>query len=234
MPAAHRAAPFEDLDRQAGERAAGAELRQLELQRLTGVGRPQEDHAGRDDAPALRVAAGGDDGLPEHLAALDDRPSFVAPGDRDEAAVAVVGRADVHDVDEVRGVAPGGEALARHVPWRVPRRLVRDLDQHPVLVEGNVAVEFGQRFWRPQALRQAFERVELNAGLDVGHGEEEHGELAGRLTAQAGVGLHDELIAPPCARRVGVARNFHVERKDRSAQPAARVATVTEGMWAPS
>ena len=128
VPAAQQTVALEHLDRQAGERAAGAELRQLKPQRLTGVGRPQEDHVGRDDAPVRDMPAGGDDGLPEHLAALDDRPSLVAAGDRDEAEAAVVGGADVHDVDQVRGVAPGGEALDGHVPRLVPRGLVRDLD----------------------------------------------------------------------------------------------------------
>ena len=75
----------------------------------------------------------------------------------------VVGRAHIHDVDQMRGVAPGGEALDRHVPRRVPCGLVRDLDQHPILVEGDVAGELGQRLGRPQVLGQAFERRELDA-----------------------------------------------------------------------
>ena len=121
----------------------------------------------------------------------------------------------------------------RHIAWRVPCGLVRDLDPDAVLVEGDVAGELGQRFRRPQALGQARRGLEVDAGLHVGDRKEEHGELAGSLTAQARVGLHDEPVAPPRAGPVGVLRNLHVECEDRSAQPAARVATVTEGIWAP-
>jgi len=57
----------------------------------------------------------------------------------------------------------------RHVARRVPGSLVGDLDPHPVLVEGNVPGELGQGCRGPQALRQAFDRVDV--GLDVGQGK---------------------------------------------------------------
>ena len=100
-------AALADLGRQAGERPAGAELGQLEAEGLAGVGASQEEHAGGDDAAIRGVPHGGHDRLAEHLAALDDGASPVGPGHAREDEVARSGA--VQHVDEVGGVAPGGE-----------------------------------------------------------------------------------------------------------------------------
>ena len=57
--------------------------------------------------------AGRHDRLAEHLAALDHRTAPVAAGGADVAGLAV--GLDVEDVDQVGGVAPGGEALGGDV-----------------------------------------------------------------------------------------------------------------------
>ncbi len=69
---------------------------------------------------ARRVASGRHDRLPEHLAAFDDRPPFVGPGDAEEGEVTV--GAHIHHVDQVRGIAPGGESLDRDIVGQRPRR----------------------------------------------------------------------------------------------------------------
>ena len=110
-----------------------------------------------DDPAVLGMPAGGHDGLAEHLAALDDGASLVAPGNCDEAEP-LVGGSDVHDVDEVRGIAPGGEPLHRDIALLVPVVLVGDLDHDPVLVEGDVVREPRLAVRRAQVIGQALAR----------------------------------------------------------------------------
>src|SRR5258708_1058118 len=71
------------------ENSSRAERVKLEAQRTTGIAGAQEHHVRRDDPPAGRVPDGGDDGLPEHLAAFDDGPTFVRTCDAREAEMVV-------------------------------------------------------------------------------------------------------------------------------------------------
>ena len=196
---------LEHLDRQSREGAAGTELGQLHALGLTGIGGPEEDHAGRDDSPVLGIAAGGDDGLPEHLARLDHGSSLVAPRHRDEAEVRVVRGAHVHDVDQVRGVAPGGEALDGDIPGGVPRGFVRDLYPDPVLIEGHMAGQRGELRRRSEVRR---ELLGFHPA-DVRGGKIEDRQLTGCLGAQAGSGPGDQLIAQPRAGGVRVGLDPH-------------------------
>ena len=137
MPAAQSRSPWMHLDGEGGERAPGAEVLQLELERLTRIGHSQQHHVGRHDPAARGMPAGGDDGLSEHLAALDDGPPLVAAGDAEEGEPVVSG-SDVHDVDEMCGIAPGREPLHRHVMGSIPLDLVPDLNPNLILIEGCV------------------------------------------------------------------------------------------------
>ncbi len=177
-----------------------------------------------------RMATGRDDRLPEHLTAFDDRPPPVAPGDADEGEAAI--GADVQLVDQVRGIAPGGEPLDGHIPWGVTFAAIGDLDPHPVLVEGS---ESGQRalgvrgrFDHGVSTPLALEPLEI----DVGEREVEDGRSTGLLPAQARIGLGDKISIRPGARPVRVSLDEAHRPVSDEAQPSpvAREATVTEGM----
>src|ERR1700722_14731449 len=152
------------------------------------------------------MPTGGDDRLPEHLTPFDDRPPPVAPGDADEGDAAV--GADVQLVDQMRGIAPGGEPLDGHIPWGVTLATIGDLDPHLVLVEGS---ESGQRapggrgFAHGVPTPFAFEPLEI----DVGEREEEDGRLTGLREAQARIGLGDQTSLRPGARPVRVSLDAH-------------------------
>jgi hypothetical protein len=88
---------------------------------------------GRHRATAGRVTTGGDDGLAQHLTALDDRSSRVVANDADVAALA--GGPDVEDLDEIRGVAPRRELLDGDVSLGVAFDPVDELDANAVVVE---------------------------------------------------------------------------------------------------
>ena len=79
------------------------------------------------------MATGGDNRLPEHLTAFDDRPAPVTPGDADEREAAI--RADVQLVDQIRSIAPRGEPLDGHVPRSVTLATIGDFDPHSIRVK---------------------------------------------------------------------------------------------------
>ena len=101
------AAALADLCRHAGERPAGAELGQLEVEGSSGVGPSQEQHVRGDDTTTRRVTHGGHDGLAQHLAALHHRTSPIGPGHAFPGQIP--GLAQIQHVDQVGGVTPRGE-----------------------------------------------------------------------------------------------------------------------------
>ena len=203
---------LQNLDRQGGEGAARAQFVQLELERLMRIGRPHHDHGGRHDPATRGTPAGGDDGLPEHLAALDDGSPFVAPGDAEEGEP-VLGGADIHDVDEMRGIAPGREPLHRHVLCGVPLGLVRDLNPDPVLIEGCVAGQLRERLRRAGRSRTTLDGSARDRCPRGGS----RGRAARREPQRTGtIGLRHDPAVPPGARSVRVAIDLHA--RDERAQ----------------
>ena len=99
----------------------------------------EEEHPGRHHAPARRVASGGHDRLPQHLAPLHHGPTTVGVRRTDEAQVA--GGLHVHHLDEVAGVAPERHARDRDVPGVAAERVLDHLDAYPAGVEGAVATQ---------------------------------------------------------------------------------------------
>ena len=57
----------------------------------------------------------------------------------------VLGGTDVHHVNQMRGIAPRGEPLHRHVLCGVPLGLVSDLNPDPVLIERCVVGQLRER-----------------------------------------------------------------------------------------
>ncbi len=222
MPAAQIRPPCRTWTVRAAKVRPGAELDQLEPERLTRIGYPHHDHAGRHDPSARRVTAGGDDGLPEHLAPLDDGPALVAPGHTEEPESFLSGT-DVHHVNQMRGIAPGREPLHRDVARHVPLGLVRDLNPYPVLIERGVAGQLAGRLRRADMIGQPRGSVEIH----VLEWEVEDRQLTGSLGAETRVGLGHDPAIPPGARSVRVTLDFHAETR-RSAHPAGRGATVTD------
>ena len=96
--------------RDRGKCPATAQLLELEAEREVRVGGPGEHHVRRYRAATRIVPSGGDDGLPEHLAALDDRPSMVADGDA-RIGTRTVGP-HVEHVEQIVGVTPYRESLS--------------------------------------------------------------------------------------------------------------------------
>ena len=128
-----------DVGGERGERPTGRQLVELHHERNRGIRDPHEHHRRRHHPPIGRVASGGDDRLAEHLASLDDTAPMVGADGRDEGGVAV--GSNVHDVDQVGGVAPRRELLDGDVALVVAGHRVDELDRHGrmVLVERDVA-----------------------------------------------------------------------------------------------
>ena len=116
---------------------------------------------------------------PEHLAALDDGTAPVAAGGADVAGLAV--RSDVEHVDQVGGVAPGGEALGGDVPLVVAGPGVDEHQVDPLVIEGDVA---GQVVLArlPGVVLEPVEGVRR----DVGPGEPEPRRPTGMVAADRG------------------------------------------------
>ena len=110
------------------------ELAKVEVQRLRRISRPHEDHVRRDGTAAGRVTAGGDDRLPEDLASLNDGTQMA--GSRHTAEPVLALGPDIEDVDQVRGVPPGREALDGGTAWISRIHRIHKLDDDPVRVEG--------------------------------------------------------------------------------------------------
>ena len=130
-------AVLEHLHRQCREGPAGTQFLQLEAEQEARIPRSQKDHVGRDDATPRRVTSGSHDGLPEHLAALDDGSPTIAASDADKGAIIV--SLHVEQFDQVRGVSPRRKPLDGDVTVLVSRSTVDDLDAHPDRVKGTVS-----------------------------------------------------------------------------------------------
>jgi hypothetical protein len=115
------------------ERPPGAQLVEVEAERLAGIARAREHHVRRHGPAFGGVAAGGHDGLAEHLAPLDHRSPPAAAGDAHIRAVAV--GPHIQQVDELRRVAPGREPHNSRVPPRAVLHGVDQLDPNAVVVE---------------------------------------------------------------------------------------------------
>ena len=108
-----------------GERASIRDFVQLDVVLGAGVGCSRENQRCRHRSPPGRVPGRGDDALAEDLAGLDDRPHAVGVEGARVTTVAL--GLDVHDPDEVGGVAPVREPLDRDVALVVARRRRRRL-----------------------------------------------------------------------------------------------------------
>ena len=128
------------LGAQRGEGAAAGDLVELDQ-----VGRPRvggaREHQRRRHHPAAgrvtrtrRRSTGRGSGCPRPPGAASRAGHRGA-----EATVAAVALGPhVEDLDEVGGVAPGGEALGRDVAGSLARHGVHELEPHPLVVEGDV------------------------------------------------------------------------------------------------
>ena len=80
-----------------------------------------------------RVTHGGHDRLAQHLAPLDNGPPAIGPWHAFPGQLA--GLAEIHHVDEMRGVAPCGEPLDRRVPAVLPGQRVDHFDADVFRIE---------------------------------------------------------------------------------------------------
>ena len=168
-----------------GERPARGHLVELEGVGRAGVGGSGEGHRGRHHPPPRHVAAGGDDGLAEDLAALDHRPAPVAAGLAPKVALSV--GPDVEDLDQVGDVAPGGEALGRDVPLVVTVTGVDEGEVDALVVERDVVGQFPVPL-PPQA---GIEQVEQGA-VDIAAREPQDRGAVGDVDPDGGSRFGDD------------------------------------------
>ena len=128
-----------------------------------------EDHVRGDRTAAGGVATGGDDRLPEHLAALHDRADMAGSSNAAEPVLAV--GPEIEDIHELRGIPPGREALGGHTAWIVQPHRVHELEADPAMIEDG---ETGQPLRRRRVGKGAQDvptvRIGVIPALPVGIG----------------------------------------------------------------